>query len=334
MFCKNCGTKLADGVNFCSACGTRMNSVPENSGAPYVLHKTPSSVIQSTQPQQEINNHVCPNCGANITNTHNCEFCGSLLVRFAEIGINIDDAKEYTSDALVFKGMQEELDKHLTYKKNNPNEYVQTNINDNLLVVISTKSLTDFDGRAFFENAEIDGLGICIWFKRESEDAVLQLERFKELKSFSLFTHRITRRKELVGINKDDEEIYSVFTYDEYAIDFGLDSKSAARFCSEILAHVYNLPQNTILNYFTELQSEKEKKIAKLKEDMDSSESVYKICLGLLILVGIAHIYFYFSDGDMAAMMTWVCLVPECILSVIEEKNRKTYNECKLALNA
>ena len=44
---------------------------------------------------------VCPNCGANATNLHNCDFCGSYLVQKAALGIDmkgyLQNAKEYYS---------------------------------------------------------------------------------------------------------------------------------------------------------------------------------------------------------------------------------------------
>jgi len=46
----------------------------------------------------------CPNCGAAITNRKNCEYCGSLLVRFIDKGINLIGT-EYTSNVKVYPGL-------------------------------------------------------------------------------------------------------------------------------------------------------------------------------------------------------------------------------------
>ncbi len=331
MFCKNCGNKINEGEMFCSVCGAKATMMinPVN---PFVSRLIPPKNQSVSEPHHE--KHICPNCGANITNTYNCEFCGSLLVRFVEAGINIDSISEYTSDAHVFNGMQEELDKHLAYKKRNPNEYVQTNINNNIMVIVSTKSLTDFDGRPFFEKADVDGLGICLWFKRENEEERIQLERFKELKSFSLFTHRITRRQEIVGFDKEHNAISQIYTYDEYAIDFGLDSKSAARFCSEIIAEVYNLSRSSNLVYLTETQSDKEREHRRLEEEMNSSGNAYIICINILVLVVFVHFYFcVVSESEFAALITWICFAVEIVLGVIEEKQRSKHKKCRFALN-
>ena len=37
----------------------------------------------------EANVIKCPNCGASSTNHTNCEYCGSLLVRFVDKGIDL-----------------------------------------------------------------------------------------------------------------------------------------------------------------------------------------------------------------------------------------------------
>ena len=35
----------------------------------------------------------CPNCGANTINHQNCEYCGSLFVRYRDLGIKFDKQK-------------------------------------------------------------------------------------------------------------------------------------------------------------------------------------------------------------------------------------------------
>ena len=53
--------------------------------------------------ENEIKTYTCPNCGAQITNTRNCEYCGSLLVRFAVHGIDVTKT-EYMNDTMYFQG--------------------------------------------------------------------------------------------------------------------------------------------------------------------------------------------------------------------------------------
>ena len=56
----------------------------------------------------ELKTFVCPNCGANTTNAQNCEYCGSLLVRFVEKGIDLSHTTYLNNDA-VFPGLITQL---------------------------------------------------------------------------------------------------------------------------------------------------------------------------------------------------------------------------------
>ena len=48
----------------------------------------------------------CPNCGANATNHDNCEYCGSLLVRLVDNGIDVD---AYLSGHKALPGLSKAL---------------------------------------------------------------------------------------------------------------------------------------------------------------------------------------------------------------------------------
>ncbi len=65
----------------------------------------------------------CPNCGANATNHQNCEYCGSLLVRFVEKGIDLSKTTYMTNEG-VFPGLAEELHRNLRLQKDNPDVVV------------------------------------------------------------------------------------------------------------------------------------------------------------------------------------------------------------------
>ena len=60
--------------------------------------------------ENEIKTYTCPNCGAQITNTHNCEYCGSSLVQFAVHGIDVTKTG-YMNDDYVFPGLKNSLRK-------------------------------------------------------------------------------------------------------------------------------------------------------------------------------------------------------------------------------
>ena len=74
-----------------------------------------------------IKTYTCPNCGAQITNTHNCEYCGSSLVQFAVHGL--DGTKtEYMNDDYVFPGLKKQLEKNLKLQIEHPYSAVATEI--------------------------------------------------------------------------------------------------------------------------------------------------------------------------------------------------------------
>ena len=59
---------------------------------------------------------VCPNCGANATNHENCEFCGSLLVRFEDQSIKFNEEK-YKDPDIVNSNLGDILSLHLITAK-------------------------------------------------------------------------------------------------------------------------------------------------------------------------------------------------------------------------
>ena len=61
----------------------------------------------------ELKSLVCPHCGANTTNMQNCEYCGSLLVRFVDKGIDISNTS-YNNGDNIFPGLLTELRNNLT----------------------------------------------------------------------------------------------------------------------------------------------------------------------------------------------------------------------------
>ena len=64
----------------------------------------------------ELKSYTCPNCGANTTNADNCEYCGSLLVRFVEKGIDLSKTS-YLSNTEVFPGLIKELKQNLAMQE-------------------------------------------------------------------------------------------------------------------------------------------------------------------------------------------------------------------------
>lgn len=189
----------------------------------------------------EVKSYVCPNCGANTTNTQNCDYCGSLLVRFVERNIDLSGTA-YLNNDNVLPGLIKHLEQNLTLQKNSKNSVV-TDIRWiskqtwDSICILPNKNCVWRDHTEIMINEE-DGMVISLDFTTTTETGCEYFnyrnkrkeERFKALPSFKLFTQHTT-------FSGDDK-------ISEYAIFFGKDVEGAARIISEILVEVMNVPLN------------------------------------------------------------------------------------------
>ena len=189
----------------------------------------------------ELKTYVCPNCGANTTNTQNCEYCGSLLVRFVEKGIDLSHTS-YLNNNAVFPGLVEELKRNLELQSENPRDFIATDLykvkHDYGDVITIMKKFRWNDGTV---SPEFYGKkkGLCIAldfntymdvanYKKYNDEQDAELAKFRQLDSFPLFTaHNGTYKSG--GISMYERS---------YAINFGEDAEGAARLISEILIKV------------------------------------------------------------------------------------------------
>ena len=212
----------------------------------------------------EIKSYVCPNCGANTTNAQNCEYCGSLLVRFVEKGIDLSNTT-YTNDCITFPGLAAELKKNLRLQEENPEECVVTDLyakigdDVNACGILRTGYCCWQDDQDIELGNGSDGLIVIKSFDRyvdlngtedfnkEMDD---RLSRFKQLDCFELFTsHTCT---------SVDEYGYKRY-FREYAIDFGKDAEGAARLISEILQKVNGWTLETNFDMLTNVGDDADK---------------------------------------------------------------------------
>ena len=175
---------------------------------------------------------TCPNCGAQAKNLRNCEYCGSLLVRFVDKQISITPQTEF-----IYAGLVEALEQNIKMQKSVfKNQVVVTDIGNGYCCfaqVISAHVL-----EAFGNNLN-PALAIDLTFFVNSRDVrVAQEER-----------NRLTRFK--------SSSIYELFTKVElentycYQIDFGEDSNGAALILSKYFTEVENYPKDATLCYNT-----------------------------------------------------------------------------------
>ena len=82
MICPTCGATLNDGAQFCTSCGARLASQPEELKAP-----SPAAADTSV---------VCPQCGTPRSGSENfCTNCGAPLpVNTAEMQVSVNDRPE------------------------------------------------------------------------------------------------------------------------------------------------------------------------------------------------------------------------------------------------
>lgn len=212
----------------------------------------------------ELTHYRCPNCGASITNTENCEYCGSLLVRFTKRGIDLSKTS-YLSNDRVYPGLIENLKRNLQLQDTYlGQDFVATDIyrskewsinnnsNGACLAVIQLSRTVFKDGQLIFPNMiGVKGLCVILSFETYVQQEGLEefnqkqmdsLERFKQLDSFSLFTPHQCYYTNQWGAQKKAQE---------YAINFGCDAVGAARLVSEIMEKVYQVPLDENIDIFT-----------------------------------------------------------------------------------
>lgn len=207
----------------------------------------------------EVKTVVCPHCGANTTNTVNCDYCGSLFVRFADNGIDISNTS-YLLDNIAFPELISEFKENMRLQKVNQTLGVATMVKIPKIVyqqgneiewdtaeIIAVKS-----GSLFWaDNTQIQlgrlegGICICLSFcdslYYRKHKLTERHKKFKQLSSFGLFTHRT--------FTYSDE--YESWIQDQYAIDFGQDAEGAAILVSEIMEKVYDIKPTDDYGIFT-----------------------------------------------------------------------------------
>lgn len=207
---------------------------------------------------------TCPNCGAHITNMKNCEFCGSLLIRLQQQGINIE-LSGYKDDNKVFKGLVGALKRNLDLQKSvNHSISVITDIameeNGGIKPICSViMCAVSQNDQLFFpltSNDEgTDGkdhlMIVFSYMPNDISGDELKLRKFRNLDIYELFTENIC--------------VVDGVKFYEYAIDFGEDADGAARLISRVLHEIDSLSYETRLDYYTNSGDDIEKNRALLE---------------------------------------------------------------------
>ena len=282
----------------------------------------------------EMNVIKCPNCGASSTNHTNCEYCGSLLVRFVDKGIDLSTTSYLTNDK-VYAGLIDALKQNLD-RQELSDSAVETGIfykssptvklsrkRHGVATVFRSGSTTWSDGDPIRLGDKNRGLVIKFSFDKHAEDNDVSDERierlhqeFRALGSFPLFTPH-------TGIYMRPGSS-SRFRSQEYAIDFGQDVEGAARLISEVLSKVYGIPEDAQLVYLGEKEQMVEEK--KIEEEIIEEEEVLeysfwqKIGTGVTIAILLLFLYGTIRNGGVVSSLLIVCVLAVAINTVYKRK--------------
>ena len=284
----------------------------------------------------ELNVIKCPNCGASSTNHTNCEYCGSLLVRFVDKGIDLSTTSYLTNDK-VYAGLIEALKQNLD-RQELSDSAVETGIfykssptvklsrkRHGVATVFRSGSTTWSDGDPIRLGDKNRGLVIKFSFDIHAEENDVADERierqhqeFKALGSFPLFTAH-------TGIYMRPGSS-SRFRSQEYAIDFGQDVEGAARLISEVLSKVYGIPEDAQLIYLGENEEfQEEKKIEEPQEEVEQDEGLttsQKVGLGAAALFSVSA-FFINPSYIVIASICSVCAVIAIVAILMGRLDKK-----------
>lgn len=179
--------------------------------------------------EKQVSTVVCPNCGANTTNLYNCEYCGSILVRYVAAGKEVDN-QTFGKEVHIISGLAEALGKNLSLQKiKNENDVVLTEIispDQTVMQVIDTPNcnIGILTANPFGEGHEGE-IALRIPFVTMSVDngfaegEKLRLSWFKQQDYYFMFTQ---------------QNYYGGVIY---YVNFGKDSDNAAKLLSAISSH-------------------------------------------------------------------------------------------------
>lgn len=234
----------------------------------------------------------CPNCGANATNHDNCEYCGSLLVRFVDRGIDLSQTS-YQDNGEVFPGLIKELKQNLALQRQG-DEGVATDIyrapgkgtGDGYLACVLRTGKSMWHDKQDIRLSNSDKGLVIVWdfsplVDTSDSEAIesnklieARLERFKKLPSFELFTSHFCYITDSDGNKRKGRQ---------YAIDFGEDAEGAARLLSEILIKVEEVPLDEDIEFYTNYGV---KAVNKSRKDVDAARGYDQSCPSWVYWVG------------------------------------------------
>jgi hypothetical protein len=182
----------------------------------------------------------CPSCGAAATNLQNCEFCGSLFVRYVDNNLSLEIINDKSKvDNEIISGLEDFLQDTVLrqkefvskYRDFNSGEFIATTIgkttDDYAILIGNIGTHTDFSSVRWIQN----GLGVFLQFSAEDEfdgkSCLFFLEKFKKIDEFKLFK------------NVSQNEFCQCFL-----LDCVYDIKGAAYISTKIAKEVFGITES------------------------------------------------------------------------------------------
>jgi hypothetical protein len=180
----------------------------------------------------EINIITCPSCGASPTNNKNCEFCGSLFVRYKDVKLDHSELFDNNSKFIgfIYPGLENELRKNLDLQTNS--SFIITDIMHKGQVVLQIVQTSKLDLKLNGSPKSFPGIAIHVPF---TEDRADEYGKFITIEESKLFQSSYS----------------SEYDVHDFMIDFGNDSVGASYLASVYLIKQEGLPENTMLKYTT-----------------------------------------------------------------------------------
>lgn len=217
---------------------------------------------------------VCPNCGQIASNNKNCEHCGSLLVRFPSLGIDLSNTTYLTND-YVLPGLIEELN-----------------------------VLSSFFGKEFLESGNQNMGSPCIELSIPSYPydslSLLEISLVKkgcDVVSFTGFEIRLIKNpllnklkdlacRPLLNIHMN-VNLFDDMGFAYGHIDFGKDVIGTARVVSDIIRNVYRINKVEYKRFYGNYKelTEESKHNYYAREELKDKTKMIAAFIGCLLVV-------------------------------------------------
>ena len=268
----------------------------------------------------QVKTAVCPNCGANATNLHNCEYCGSMLVRCYD-AINTDANCKENNEKEVLKLFGKSAYTHVGLCKRvkniiNLSQKYQTEITGDVYVLAADPApfLNWQNNITVISNATSNTLKLVIKFKMSRESQNKRYLQFEESPFSKLFT-----------IEQKGSTMHCSMEIDK-------NEETAAKFTKYIVENIFEWTHNDfecciygnvggskkefvskrVINELKRLESNKEKDIRKRK--------TYIITLFagiLLICIGAFFVSNYFGAFILCLLVGLTTIIVSSFMIVI-----------------